>query len=107
MDAKYWYKNKLYEKINNISITLDLGNFLEDFYIPGYNTYPFALFHRKKIKIFLSYNDNWFPPNSTKKIANKFNIPMESLIESKDHYLTGCWDNIWNSLILSISKEIK
>lgn len=103
INMKYWHENKLCHKIDKISKNLYLGSFLEDFYIPGYNTYPYISYFSDKSTIYLSKYDKWFPTNSTEKISNDLNIPMFIMESSGNHFMTGCWDSIWENITKSLS----
>lgn len=106
LNMQYWHTNKLRHKIDEISNNLYLGSFLEDFYIPGYNTYPFINYSNDKSTIYLSKNDKWFPTKSTERISRDLDIPMFVMENSENHFMTGCWDSIWENITKSLPPDL-
>jgi pimeloyl-ACP methyl ester carboxylesterase len=99
LKPSFWYREKLRERINAISVDLNLGDFLEDFYIPGFDTTEYIYLIQEKLIFFLSDADTWFPVSGTKKVAEKFKIPVIIEEKAKDHFLQGCWSDIWDDIL--------
>lgn len=94
-----WYRDGLRQKINAISVNLRLGDFLEDFYIPGFATIDHLHSIRDRLVLYLSTVDQWYPVSTTRQAADRFKVPIVFMEKAKDHFLQGCWNDIWNDIL--------
>ena len=99
LEPAVWYRDRLRQKINAISVNLKLGDFLEDFYIPGFETIDHIHRMRDRLVFYLSTVDRWYPVSTTRQAADIFNIPVVFMENAKDHFHQGCWNDIWNDIL--------
>jgi len=99
----YWYQNDLKIKINTICPHFKVGDFLEDFYIPGYNTKADYIFHKDIIHTYISTQDTWYPIERLHDISRQNNISHSTIKKAKDHYFYFAWDHIWDSILKKLN----
>ncbi|WP_457576682.1 hypothetical protein [Desulfomarina sp.] len=102
LEPAVWHRERLRQKINAISVNFRLGDFLEDFYIPGFETINHIYSIRDRLIFYLSTTDRWYPVSTTRRAAETFTIPVVFMEQSEDHFLQGCWDDIWNDILKRI-----
>ncbi len=99
LEPVVWYRDRLRQKINAISVNLRLGDFLEDFYIPGFDTIDHIYSIRDRLLFYLSTTDRWYPVSTTRQAAETFNVPIVYMEKAEDHFLQGCWNDIWDDIL--------
>lgn len=99
LNAEYWFLNDVCEQINKISNNFKLGSFLENFYIPGFNTYDLFRSLGGNATVILSTHDNWYPPDTTLRLCRETDTPYHIVDESPDHYFTNTWPHVWDIIL--------
>ncbi|MBU1386961.1 MAG: hypothetical protein KKD32_03820 [Proteobacteria bacterium] len=98
-DLDYWYQNDLKSSLNTLSNHVKIGDFLEDFYIPGHNTISNYIFHKDIIHTYISTHDTWYPIEQLYAISRQNNISHSTIQKAKDHYFYFAWGQVWDSIL--------
>lgn len=99
MDPVIWQKRGYRELLDGISGANLIGNFLENLFIQGFNTFEELKKHREHCRILLASNDNWYCHESIEVLAGENNIPITVMKSARDHYFTGAWPEVWKYIL--------
>lgn len=99
LSVEDWYRDDFRSKFNSISNDLQVGDFLQDFYIPGYSTANSISAIRDRTTILLGQQDNWYPVATTRKTCSSNDVPFSEIDDAKDHFMTGGWPNVWSHVL--------
>lgn len=102
LNPEYWFVHNICDEINKISSGLKLGSFLENFYVPGFNTYDLFRSLGGNPIVVISKNDNWYPPKTIIKLCQETGTPYKILEQSPDHYFTNTWPIVWDIILEQI-----
>lgn len=95
LDLQYWHQSSLRHRIDAISHDMQLGTFLEDFYIPGYDTTSTLRAIATTASVYLSPNDSWYSPDVILEASQAAGIIPVHLPASRNHFLAGAWPDVW------------
>lgn len=108
LDLKKWHTGDYRKKLNSISKPdcLMLGDFLQDFYIPGYFTKRNLASINKPLDIYITRKDNWYPVESIVEQVFVSGAKLSVIEQSNNHYFTGCWKLIWSRILDTLEKNL-
>lgn len=99
MNRDEWENNGYREKFDRTSGRILIGSLMQKLFIEGYNTFRDLELLAKETTIILPVEDHWFPMDLTYSLAEKSDIPVETISEAKDHYFTGAWKHVWRRVL--------
>jgi len=101
-----WFTGSYRQHVNEISTSaLNLGDFLENFYIPGFNSYGSLAANAWHTQILLSNKDAWYPVSTTQSLCKRHSIPITVVEQAKDHHLVGGWPYLWDAILASLESS--
>ena len=104
LDGSTWHNDSYRSRLDAISTpAFNLGHFLENFYIPGFNTYDALEARSSIIQIYLSRKDTWYPIETTERLARQNSIPIHFIEPAHDHYFTGNWNYVWDLVLAQVT----
>ena len=103
MEPEKWKKEEYRKRLNIISGNFHVGSFLEILFIKGYNAFDDLMYHGEKSTILLPRQDNWYPSETVRSLADRGNIRLQILQEAGDHFFTGTWGVVWDFLFADVS----
>jgi hypothetical protein len=95
--------SSLHFPIRNSRIHLeDLGQFLKNIFLPGFNISKQLLSVYSPVNIFLPTKDQWFPISETLKYNGSPQITINTIETATDHFFTSAWLAVWEKIKLEI-----
>ena len=102
LDIKYWHSNSIRQEIDLMCSSFKLGKFLENFYIPGFNTFSQFSSYKDKIHVFLARRDNWYPLDTLQYLVKKHKISYTIIEKAIDHFFFMAWKEVWDKVITEL-----
>lgn len=99
LDADYWRKNNLEEKLDAVSGDFLIGRFLDSLFIDGMSGIDAFGDFSGRIELLLPSEDRWYSLARTRKLAEKHKVPVNDRLDAHDHYLTRAWRNVWDYIL--------
>ncbi len=107
-DSESWVKNgcrdylNQFEGISNPQFSL-LGRALTDIVVaPAFQLEDLLVFIRDYVEIYQPNEDEWFPIDYTKELAQRNHIPIHQIATASDHFFRGVWPQIWKQTLGSL-----
>lgn len=102
MEPGYWLENNLEERLDAVSGEFLIGRFLDRLFIDGMSAYKEFEKFSNRLELLLPSEDRWYPLESTKALADKYQIPVNENLDAHDHYMTRAWKNVWQYILDTI-----
>jgi len=105
MDEPYWRKNSLSERLDRLSETRKIGQFLRNNFIPGVRVYEELESCASDCTIFLPSKDDWFPIAETVEHAGRYGARVIQLPEANDHFFSGGMRPVWKLIAADLGVQ--
>ncbi|HOO34526.1 MAG TPA: alpha/beta fold hydrolase [Smithella sp.] len=99
LDADLWKARHYTHLLDHVHARMRIGTFLERLFIPGHNAFAQLERFSAQTRIFMAGEDTWYPAATTRRLADKYGIPVETLPEAQNHFFTGAWDSMWTKIL--------
>lgn len=105
LDSTVWQRNNLRAEIDQISIGIQLGEFLEDFYIRDHPCVDMLPHVSAVTTIYFTNCDNWYPPEVIKAAASASKIRSVHVSMAQDHFFRGGWPVVWTDILSMLTAQ--
>lgn len=99
LDVEVWKSNGYRQMLDEVPSRIHLGVFLENFFLPGHNAFAELEKYAGRTRIFITEDDTWYPIATTRGLADRFGIPIETLAEAQNHFFAGAWERVWGEVL--------
>jgi len=102
LDTDVWKSNSYRQMLDEVPARIHLGAFLENLFLPGHNAFKELEKFAGRTRIFVTKDDTWYPVATTRGLADRFGIPIETMPEAQNHFFAGAWDRVWTEVLCLI-----
>ena len=103
LDADVWRSKGYRQMLDDVPARIHVGAFLENLFLPGHNAFKELEKFAGRTRIFVTEDDTWYPVATTRGLAARYGIPIETMAEAQNHFFAGAWDLVWTEVLRLIS----